>query len=80
MKVIVTNVTGSSVREALLDKDSGVLEFKDGEISHVLYEKQMNKSIHVVKDAPKVEPRPEEPAPASEEQSKPVKAKKVKAQ
>jgi hypothetical protein len=73
MKVIVTSVTGSSVREALLDKDSGVLEFKDGEISHVLYEKQLNKSIHVVKDAPKE-------SPASEEQSKTVKAKKVKAQ
>lgn len=76
MKVIITSVTGANKQEALLDKDSGIIEYKNGEISHVLYEKQFNKSIFVVKDAPKEEPKKVE---ASEEQSKPVGKKKVKA-
>lgn len=75
MKVIITNATGSQKHEALLDKDSGVIEYKDGDISHVLFEKQMNKTIQVMKDAPKIEPKPE----ASEEQSKPLVKKKTKA-
>jgi hypothetical protein len=53
MKIIVTNATGSQKQEALLDKDSGVIEFNDGEISHVLHEKNMSKTIFVVKDAKK---------------------------
>lgn len=55
MKIIVTNATRSQKLEALLDKDSGVIEFKDGEISHVLHEKSMNKTIFVVKEAKKEE-------------------------
>lgn len=74
MKITVTSATGISC-EALLDKDSGVIEFKDGEISHVLFEKQFNKKIMVLKDAPKEEPESSVP---SAEQSEPRPAKKTK--
>jgi hypothetical protein len=78
MKVIVTNVTGSQKEEALLDKDSGVLEFKSGEISHVFYEKTMNKSIYVVKEAKREEVKQEAPKveQSSEVQSEPRQEKK----
>jgi hypothetical protein len=57
VKVIVINATGSQKLEALLDKTSGVIEFKDGEISHVLHEKNMNKTILACKeDEPVVTP------------------------
>lgn len=72
MKVTITNATGSQKQEALLDKDSGVIEYPNGEISHVLYEKQFNKSIFVVKEQ-KAEKLPEveaKEAPVSVEQSK----------
>lgn len=55
MEVTVTNTTGSQNEEALLDKDSGVLEFKDGRISHVLFELNFNKQIYVVKEVKKEE-------------------------
>lgn len=73
MKVIITNATGSQHEEALLDKDSGVIEFKSGEISHVLFEKQFNKRIFVVNE--KVEAK-DEKIEASPEQSEPVQTKK----
>jgi hypothetical protein len=84
MKVTITNVTGSQKEEALLDKDSGVIEFKSGEISHVFYEKQLNKSIFVVKEAKKEEPKPlevkqevEEVKVSSANQSEPRQEKKT---
>jgi hypothetical protein len=55
MKVTITSSTGSSVGEALLDKDSGVLEYTKGElkgeISHIHYEKSMGRVIRVVVEA-----------------------------
>lgn len=79
MKVIIKTPTGIG-REALIDKDSGVLEYQDGEISHVLFEKQMQRTIHVLKDAPKkeeVKEQAKEEAPSAE-QGKPVKKAKTK--
>lgn len=55
MKIIITNVTGSQKEEALLDKDSGVIEFKDGRISHVSHELSKNKEIFVMKEVKKEE-------------------------
>lgn len=80
MKVIVTNVTGSQKQEGLLDKDSGVIEYTTGEITHVLYEKQMNKTIFVVKEAKReeVKPQAEEVKAPSTEQSEPRQEKKTK--
>lgn len=49
MKVIVTSQTGRE-SHALIDKDSGVIEYKDGEISHIFFEKTMGMSIRVLKD------------------------------
>lgn len=70
MKVLIVNPTGSQKLEALLDKDSGVIEFANGEISHVLHEKNMYKTIFVVKDEPK--PKPVEKAETLIEQSAPI--------
>lgn len=64
MKVTVKNVTGSQNEEALLDKDSGVLEFKDGRISHVLFELNFSKQIHVVKEVKKEEVKEEIKTPS----------------
>lgn len=76
MKVIVTTATGRE-EEALLDKDSGVLEFKDGEISHILFEKQFNKKIMVYVEPKKEEVKTKAPE-ASPEQSKAGVKKKTK--
>lgn len=79
MKVIITNATGSGPVEAMLDKDSGIIEYKTGEISHVLHEKSYNKIIFVVKDAPKKgDPDLIKPE-TSLEQGESVKAKNQKA-
>lgn len=75
MKVIVSTMSGIK-KEALLDKDSGVIEYPGGEITHILYEKQLGKIISIQKDAPRA-PKEE---PSSEEQSKPSKKVKTKAQ
>jgi hypothetical protein len=45
MKVIVENVTGSVKKIATLYKESGVLEYEDGEFSTLSFEKQFNKSV-----------------------------------
>lgn len=58
MKVIVTSATGAIKEEALLNKESGVLEFESGEISHILYEKNLNKTIFAVKEEKKKEVEP----------------------
>jgi hypothetical protein len=68
MKVLVISPTGSSKLEALLDKDSGIIEYKTGEVSHIAFEKNMGKAVFVVKDEPK-EKLVED---TSTEQSKPV--------
>ncbi len=80
MKVIIANATGSQVEEALIDKDSGVIEFKSGDISHVLYEKQLGKTIKVYVEPRKEEIKEEvkEASAASPEQSKEGKKKKTK--
>lgn len=85
MKITVTNSTGSACEEALLDKDSGVIEYKDGRISHVLFELGFNKTIKVFNEPKKVEPKEEvvtEPkefkATPSSEQSKKGKKASVK--
>lgn len=77
MKVHVTSPTGIS-REGLIDKDSGVIEFADGEITHVLFEKQMQRTIFVVKEAKKEAPKAEPTPEASPEQSKEGKKPKTK--
>lgn len=77
MKVHVTSPTNIS-REGLLDKDSGVIEFPCGEITHVLFEKQMQKTITVVKEAKKETPKEVVAPEASPEQSKEGKKKKTK--
>lgn len=77
MKVVVTSGTGRGF-EAMLDKDSGVIEYKNGEISHIVHEKMMGKIVTIMKDAPKEEPEQEEHKPVSEEQSAPVKKAKSK--
>lgn len=48
MKVFISNVTGSSKKEAMLDKDSGVIEFSCGTISHTLFELQKGNTIEVL--------------------------------
>lgn len=88
MKVYIQNATGSQKAEAMLDKDSGVIEFKNGEISHVLFEKQSGKTIFayeegvhcklVKKEEPKVEAKEEVKEEASPEQSKEGNKKKTK--
>lgn len=79
MKVKITSATGSSCIEALLDKDSGVIEFASGEISHILYEKSYGKKIEVVKDAKKEAPKEEVKAtPAEQSEARPVKKSKAK--
>lgn len=75
MKVTVKNVTGSQNEEALLDKDSGVLEFKDGRISHVLFELNFQKQIFVMKDAKKEEVKEEAKAPSEVQSEATVKPK-----
>ena len=84
MKIFIQNVTGSQKVEAMLDKDSGVIEYASGEISHVLFEKQAGKTIHVYQNGhhckllgkEAVKPVSEGP---STEQSEPRREKKYKA-
>lgn len=55
MKVIVINATGSQHLKAVLHVTSGVLEFEDGSISHVMAEKGLNKTIEKEKEIKKEE-------------------------
>jgi hypothetical protein len=76
INIIVSNVTRSSVRPAVL-KESGIIEYLDGEISHIIHEKQMNKDICIHKEPEKTEAKPaeEKPAPSPEQSGKGVKKK-----
>lgn len=80
MKVLITSATGSSCLEALLDKDSGIVEFANGEISHVLYEKNFGKKIVIVKDAKKEPVKTEEntSTPTGQSKARPEKKTKTK--
>jgi hypothetical protein len=61
MKVIVYSVTGNAF-EAELCKESGVIEYANGEISHVVYEKSMHKRIEAIKEIKKEDPKEEAPS------------------
>lgn len=77
MKVLITNVTGSQKNHAVLHVSSGVIELEGGEISHIIFEKHMNKTIVEYKE-PRPEPVKEEVKESSSEQSKEPKKKKIK--
>lgn len=68
MEIIIQNVTGSQNQAAKL-LDSGVVIYDDGQISHILFEKQMNKQVFV---------RPEKKASETQSESRPVKKNKRK--
>jgi hypothetical protein len=91
MKIYIENVTGSQKTEAVLDKNSGVVTFPCGEVSHILFEKQSGKKIQAYKEgvhgevikkeeSVKEEVKKEEPEvkPSSTEQSKARPEKKSK--
>jgi hypothetical protein len=74
MKIIITSATGIK-QEVLLHKESGIIEFPNGELSHVLFEKQFGKSITILKE---VKPEVLMPDSSSVEQSEPRLEKKNK--
>jgi hypothetical protein len=74
MKITITNATGSQKDEAELDPTSGVIVFESGEISHVLFEKNFNKTIF--KWAAKADPV-DSSAERSEPSKKPVSKPKL---
>lgn len=61
MKIIVRNATGSQELKATLHVQSGVIQFEDGEISHVSNEKQLNKTIRVSEEVAPVIQKSEQP-------------------
>lgn len=83
MNIIIVNATGSQKVRGHLH-GSGMIELEDGEITHVLHEKQFGKSISkevVVKLAPKEEVKEIAPEVKPEtnfgKAKKPTTAKKV---
>lgn len=76
MKVFIQNTTKSQRVAAILDKDSGVITYPDGVVSHILFEKQMQKEIYVYDESihdelcgikkpvkEEVKPKADEPSP-----------------
>jgi hypothetical protein len=51
MKIQIINVTGSQNETAELNEQSGIIFFNSGEIGHILFEKQLGKSVQVYQES-----------------------------
>lgn len=76
-KILISNVTGSQKEVATLHVTSGIVEFKDGSISHLLFEKQMQKTIVEYHEPAKEEVKPKADESSVEQSNAGVK-KKIK--